>query len=227
MIAAVKPERDYHPRSRLVALENTHNRAGGRVFPEPDVRAIAEAARRLQLSLHLDGARIWNAAIASGQAPRALAEPFDTVSVCFSKGLGAPVGSALVGGRDAIRSARRFRKMLGGGMRQAGVLAAGALYALRHHRQDVELDHANAQLLGRGLQALSGIEIEGSIETNIVVARTTPGSAEDLSRRLTEAGVLAAAISSSSLRFVTHRDVTRGDVEEALGRIETLLGRKA
>jgi threonine aldolase len=226
MLAAVKPERDYHPRTRLVALENTNNGAGGRVFPERDVLAIAAAARQLKLGLHLDGARLWNAAVASGDEPERLARPFDTVSVCFSKGLGAPVGSALLGERDAIRSARRFRKMLGGGMRQAGVLAAGALYALRHQRARLALDHEHARLLAESLLGLAELEFDpAAIETNIVLARTPLRPAEELARRLAEVSVFVAPYASHTLRFVTHLDVERAHVLEAAQRIRTVLQR--
>jgi threonine aldolase len=226
MLSAVKPERDYHPRTRLVALENTHNSAGGRVFPERDVLAIAAAARELGLKLHLDGARLWNAAVATGVAPARLAAPFDTVSVCFSKGLGAPVGSALVGTREAIRAARRFRKMLGGGMRQAGVLAAAALYALRHHRERLQLDHDHARLLAENLCGLPALETDPSaVETNIVLVRTLGESAESVAKRLAAVSVLVAPFASHTLRFVTHLDLTRADVTEAVDRIHGALGR--
>lgn len=227
VIAAVKPERDYHPRTRLVALENTHNGAGGRVFAERDVLAIAEAARERKLCLHLDGARLWNAAIASGSEPSRMAEPFDTVSVCFSKGLGAPVGSALLGTRDVIRSARRFRKMLGGGMRQAGVLAAAALYALRHQRARLRLDHEHARLLAESLQDEPELDVNpASIETNIVLVRTRVTPAEELARRLAEVSVLVAPFATHTLRFVTHLDVGRADILEAAQRVRTVLQRK-
>jgi threonine aldolase len=226
MLSAVKPERDYHPRTRLIALENTHNASGGRVFPERDVLAIAEAARARQLGLHLDGARIWNAAVASGHEPSRLAAPFDTVSVCFSKGLGAPVGSALLGDRDAIRSARRFRKMLGGGMRQAGVLAAAALFALRHNRERLAQDHEHARLLAENLQGLAEFDVDPSaVETNIVLVRTPLGPAEELARRLAEVSVFVAPFAPHALRFVTHLDVSRADVLEAATRLRTALKR--
>jgi threonine aldolase len=138
LAAAVKPRADYHPRTSLVCLENTHNRAGGRIFPQAAAEGVVRRAREFGLAAHLDGARLWHAALASGRSEAELARPFDTVSVCFSKGLGAPVGSALVGSRDVITAARRYRKMLGGGMRQAGILAAGALFALEQQRSWVD-----------------------------------------------------------------------------------------
>ncbi len=213
--AAVKPLRDYHPRTSLVALENTHNRGGGKLFPERDVAEIALAARELCLGLHLDGARLWNASIASGRSLAELAAPFDTVSVCFSKGLGAPVGSALCSTREAVARARRFRKMLGGGMRQAGILAAAALYALEHHRQRLAQDHEHAALLARELER-SGYPLDpAAVETNVVIVRLRAGNAERLAAYAAKSGVLAGALDASTLRLVTHLDVDRRGVLEA------------
>ena len=156
MEATIKPSTYWSPKSSLVCIENTHNRAGGRVFPQADVKAIGERARARGLAVHLDGARLWNASVATGLSIDALAAPADTVTVCFSKGLGAPVGSALCGTRAMIEKARRFRKMWGGGTRQAGILAAGALYALRNHRARLAEDHANAKRLAGILAATKG-----------------------------------------------------------------------
>ena len=225
MLSAIKPERDYHPRTRLVAIENTHNSAGGRIFPEREALAVAVAARERGLALHLDGARLWNAAVATGTEPARLAAPFDTVSVCFSKGLGAPVGSALVGPRETIRNARRFRKMLGGGMRQVGVMAAGALYALRHHRARLSLDHDHARLLAEGLQGVPRLEVDASaVETNIVLVHTRSETAEPVAARLAAVGVLATPFASHTLRFVTHLDLSRANVLDATQRISLALG---
>jgi threonine aldolase len=157
--AALRPSDQHFPRTRLVCLENTHNRGGGKVWPLQQMQEVAAVARHHGLRLHLDGARLWNAAIASSMAESAIAAPFDTVSVCYSKGLGAPVGSALAGPKDVIARARRFRKMFGGGMRQAGVLAAAALYALHHHRVRLAEDHANARLLAAGLSKINGLTL--------------------------------------------------------------------
>jgi threonine aldolase len=213
--AAVKPLRDYHPRTSLVALENTHNRGGGKLFPERDVAEIARTARELGLALHLDGARLWNASIASGRSLAELAAPFDTVSVCFSKGLGAPVGSALCSTREAVARARRFRKMLGGGMRQAGILAAAALYALEHHRERLAQDHEHAALLARALERAGYPLDPGAVETNVVIVRLRAGSAERLAAYAAKSGVLVGALDASTLRLVTHLDVDRAGVLEA------------
>jgi threonine aldolase len=212
------------PRTRLVCVENTHNRGGGRVWPRAVVEAVAAAARARGLALHLDGARIWNAAVASGVAERELAAPFDTVSACFSKGLGAPVGSVIAGSADTIDAARRFRKMLGGGMRQVGVLCAAALHALEHHRARLGEDHANARRFAEGLANLDGVVIDPSrVETNIVVFETARLPAAELSRRLGTAGVGIGAISPTRLRAVTHLDVDAAGIERALAAIRGAL----
>ncbi|HEX5656698.1 MAG TPA: GntG family PLP-dependent aldolase, partial [Polyangiales bacterium] len=165
---AINPPADLLPRTRLVVLENTHNRAGGAIWPHEQALAVSDRARALGLALHLDGARLWNAQIASGTSLAQLAAVADTVSVCFSKGLGAPVGSLLAGPRDAIREARRLRKMMGAGMRQVGVLCAAASYAVEHHWERLRDDHALAQKLARGLAALPGFTAH-TPETNIVM----------------------------------------------------------
>jgi threonine aldolase len=203
----VKPLRDYHPRTSLVALENTHNRGGGKLFPERDVAEIARTARELGLALHLDGARLWNASIASGRSLAELAAPFDTVSVCFSKGLGAPVGSALCSTRDAVARARRFRKMLGGGMRQAGILAAAALYALEHHRQRLAQDHEHAALLARELERAGYPLDPAAVETNVVIFELEAGDAAAVVAAVKERGLLVGAVGARRIRAVTHLDV--------------------
>ena len=158
--AALRPADQHFPRTRLLCIENTHNRGGGRIWPIQQLQEVAATARRHGLPLHLDGARLWNASVATGIPERDYATLFDTVSVCFSKGLGAPVGSALVGPKAFIERVRRFRKMFGGGMRQAGIIAAGALFALRNHRTRLAEDHANANALAVGLAAVKGLETE-------------------------------------------------------------------
>ncbi|WP_437783551.1 low-specificity L-threonine aldolase [Sorangium sp. So ce1097] len=225
---AIKPPQYYLPRTRVVAIENTHNRAGGRVFPQDDVLAIAAVARAHGLALHLDGARVWNAAVASGRPVDELAAPFDTVSVCFSKGLGAPVGSALCGGADAVRAALRFRKMLGGGMRQAGVLAAAALHALAHHRDRVAEDHEAARAIARALREVAHGAPRGQAgtttapgaiveepETNIVYIDTPGAPAERLVDAARRRGVLVGAAGRTSVRAVAHLDVAPAQVAPA------------
>ncbi|HYX91175.1 MAG TPA: low-specificity L-threonine aldolase [Myxococcaceae bacterium] len=219
--AAIRPVTDWYPRSRLLCLENTHNRGGGTVWPLDRLRACAQAARARGLSVHLDGARLFNAQVASGMQAREFAAVADTVSVCFSKGLGAPVGSALAGTKEMIREARRLRKRLGGGMRQAGVLAAAALYSLEYNVDRLAEDHRSARLLAEGLSQISGVEIDVSrVETNMVFAAFAE-SAVETCERLRAVGVLANPEGSAprTVRFVTHLDAPPAHIEEALGRM--------
>ncbi len=217
MEACIKPDAYYLARTRLVAIENTHNRSGGRVFPQADVEEIARRARARGLAVHIDGARIWNAAAASGRPESELAAPADTVSACFSKGLGAPVGSVLAGSAEHVELARRYRRMLGGGMRQAGVIAAGALHALDHHRARLAEDHDHARLLARGVDEADGLLCEvGAVETNIVVFDVGDGDAQAFADRAAQAGVLLHAIGPGRIRAVTHLDVGRADIERAV-----------
>jgi len=202
---------DHCPAQRLVALENPHNRGGGRSFAQAEVLAIAALARSRGLLLHLDGARIWNAAIATGLSPAELAAPFDTVNLCFSKGLGAPVGSALCGSCPTILAARRFRKMFGGGMRQAGVLAAGALYALEHHRERIADDHAHARQIAAALRAVPGAVVHDG-DTNQVNVETAGIPAARLVDAALRRGVLVGAMGPFRTRAVTHLDLTKDDV---------------
>lgn len=211
VLAAIKPAAYYMPRTRLVAVENTHNRAGGRVFPQAEILAIADVARAHGLAMHLDGARLWNAAAATSLTEATLAAPFDTVSVCFSKGLGAPVGSALAGPAETIERALRFRKMLGGGMRQAGILAAAALHALDHHRSRLHEDHATAKIIAETILAVAGVRAE-PVETNIINLDTPGVSAEVVVEAARARGVLIGASGPHRVRIVTHLDLARDDV---------------
>jgi threonine aldolase len=214
--AQVKPPAYYLPRTALVAIENTHNRAGGRIFPQPQIERIAERARHHRLALHLDGARLWNAAVATSRPLAELAAPFDSISICFSKGLGAPVGSALVGDEQLVENGRRLRRMLGGAMRQSGVLAAAALYAIDHNFARLADDHAHARLLGERLQRSSGTRVETqSIETNIVNVELTTADADSVIGAAAEQGVLVGSIAPGVLRLVTHLDLTEAQVRRA------------
>lgn len=219
--AAIKPDDAHFARTRLLALENTW---GGQVLPQAYVQQATALARARGLSTHLDGARLFNAAVASGGDPRAaarvLAEPFDTVSVCFSKGLGAPVGSALCGPRDLLAKAHRARKMLGGGLRQAGVLAAAVQHALDHHIDRLAEDHANARLLAEGLQGLPGVQC-GMPQTNIVFVDVAPDRAHGVVERARAQGVLCTGL--YRLRLVTHLDVSRADVVRAVDVMRQVL----
>ena len=222
--AVLRPEDEHFPRTKLVCLENTHNRGGGRIFPLKMIQEISQVCQAQGLRLHLDGARFWNACIATGIPEAEYAAPFDTVSVCFSKGLGAPVGSALVGSRDLIQRARRFRKMFGGGMRQAGILAAGALYAVHHHRDRLAEDHANAQRLAAGLQQIEGIVINlADVQTNLVYFKTTEVPAAALAAKLSEMGVGILSTGPHKLRAVTNLMVNQADIDTALNHIEAAM----
>jgi threonine aldolase len=215
--SALRPADSHFPRSRLVCLENTHNRGGGKIWPLEKIEAVAGVARRHGLQLHLDGARLWNAAAATGIAERRWAAPFDTVSVCFSKGLGAPVGSALVGSRELLARAKRFRKMFGGGMRQAGIIAAGALFALRHHRARLPEDHANAKTLAEGLNRCPGVEVApAEIETNMVRFRFSGVPAAVVVDRLRLRGVLVLAADRLTVRAVTSLMVSTEEIRHAI-----------
>lgn len=222
----IRPDDCHYARTRLVSLENTHNRGGGRVHPLGSVAEVSAWARSHGLAMHLDGARIMNAVVASGVPATEWARHFDTISICFSKGLGAPVGSALVGPASLIRKAHRLRKVLGGGMRQAGVIAAGALYALEHHVERLADDHAHAQILARAVEATEGLRLEsGPVETNLVWITVEPslGDAPAVVARLRDAGVLVSALGPQVLRACTHLDVTREQAELAAEAIRALV----
>ena len=219
--AAIKPDDAHFARTRLLALENTW---GGKVLPQTYVQQAADLAHARGLATHLDGARLFNAAVASGGDARAtarrLAEPFDTVSVCFSKGLGAPVGSALCGPKELIARAHRVRKMLGGGMRQAGLLAAAVQHALDHHIDRLAEDHAHARRLAQGLQGLPGVRCEMP-DTNIVFVDVAPERAHGVVERARAQGVLCTGL--YRLRLVTHLDVSQADVDRAIDVLRTAL----
>jgi threonine aldolase len=222
---AVQPRADWAPRSSLVAIENTHNRSGGRVWPAASARFIAERAHALGLSCHMDGARVWNASVATGIAVGEICASFDSVSVCFSKGLGAPAGSAFCGRRALVDEARRFRRRWGGAMRQAGILAAAAQYALDHHRSRLLDDHANARALGERLASAPGFVIDlRGVETNILVIDVDAPS-EIVVREARELGVLVGALGPNRLRAVTHLDVPQSAIEPAASALIEALRR--
>ena len=215
MEAAIQPIVYWSPRTSLVCVENTHNRAGGRIWAQSAASSVAERARARGLAVHLDGARIWNASVATGVAVNELCAPFDTVSVCFSKGLGAPAGSAFCAPRRLVEEARRFRKMWGGAMRQWGILGAAARYALAHHRTRLGDDHENAKLFATRLADAKEVHVDPSVvETNIVnVDVDVDASAVAKSARAL--GLAINATGPRRLRAVTHLDVSREDVERA------------
>lgn len=219
VLKVLRPADEHWPPTKVVCLENTHNRGGGRIYPLAEIEAIAHVCHDHNLKLHLDGARFWNACAATEISEAVYAQPFDTVSVCFSKGLGAPVGSALAGPKDFIERSRRFRKMFGGGMRQAGMMAAGALYALQHHRDRLKDDHLNAQLLASGLQKIAGVEVD-PVETNIVVIHIPSVPAATLVDRLKQKGVAVLTRGTHSIRSVTNLMVNQEQIQQIPGLLE-------
>lgn len=223
---AVRPQDHHFPRSRVVFLENTHNRAGGAVYPLAEIERVAAVAARHGLKLHMDGARLWNAVVATGVSPAQYAAAFDSVAVCLSKGLGCPLGSLVAGPVEFIDRVHRFRKQWGGGMRQVGVVAVAGLHALEHHVDRLKDDHANAKLLARGLKDVAGIGIRlEDVETNMVFFEVprARASAQAVVAALREQGVLMIATSPGRIRCVTHLDVTQGDIERAAGIVQRTL----
>ena len=214
---AIRPEGEHFARTGALEMENTHNRCGGTVWSVEQMRAVKEVARAHGIGVHLDGARLWNAHVATGVPLDAYAAQADSVSVCFSKGLGAPVGSALAGSTAFVEEARRNRKRYGGAMRQVGILAAGALYALEHNLDRLAEDHENARVLAALLQELPGVSLTHPVQTNIVIADVSGLglAAPQLVRALGGEGVLCGAAGATTIRFVTHLDVERTQVRRA------------
>jgi threonine aldolase len=222
----IRPDDEHLVRTRLVCLENTHNRGGGKVYPLEQVQAISAWARANGLRLHLDGARLWNAIVASGIPATTWGACVDSVSVCFSKGLGAPVGSALAGSRDFVARARRIRKLFGGGMRQVGILAAAALYALDHHIERLADDHRNAQVIARAIASTPGLRlVPPKVETNLIWFQVDPelGTARDVANALKQRGILVNVSGSQVLRAVTHLDVSAAQAERAAETIRQVV----
>jgi threonine aldolase len=223
-------EDPHHAPTRVVTLENTHNRCGGRVLDQARVLAVRAFCDRHELLLHLDGARVCNAVVASWLSPAEIAEPFDSVSICLSKGLGAPVGSVLVGSADFIRRAARARKLLGGGMRQAGIIAAGGLYALRHNIARLADDHRRCRILAERIARAQGLTVDvRTVETNMIFADTRPSGvgAVEVAGRLAARGVLCLDEGPHTVRFVTHLDVDDAAVEEASRIILEVMARRS
>ena len=224
---AIRSKDIHYPETTLLCLENTHNRCGGAVLTTDYTNEVCNLAHRHGLKVHLDGARIFNAAIALGVPARALVENADSVALCLSKGLSAPVGSLLCGSRDSIERARKFRKMLGGGMRQAGIIAAAGIVALETMVDRLREDHANARRLAQGLADIEGITLaQDNIPTNIVMFQLSPElSAREFMEGLEEAGVKVGLRNGRPFRAVTHCMVSSSDIDEALTRIETVCRR--
>jgi len=216
--AAIRPDNRHMPRSRLVWVEQTSNLGGGSIWPLAKVREVAAVARRRGLSTHMDGARLMNAVVASGVAAQEWAAPFDSAWIDFTKGLGAPVGAAIAGSRNFIAEAWRLKQQMGGAMRQAGIIAAGGIYALRHHVKRLADDHANARRLAEGLAALPGVSLDpATVETNLVFFDVTGGiDAPKAVARLLARGIRMGALGPRTIRAVTHLDVSAQAIERAL-----------
>ncbi|MBS3949287.1 MAG: low-specificity L-threonine aldolase [Peptococcaceae bacterium] len=223
--ANIRSENIHYPRTGLICIENTHNRAGGTVVTVEQTQALATVAREHNLPLHMDGARLYNAAVALGVSVKDLAAPCDSISLCLSKGLGCPVGSVLVGSKSFIAKARKYRKMVGGGMRQAGIIAAAGLLALETGVERLQDDHKNARRLAEGLAKL-GVAVDfDSVQTNIVAVKSQSVGLNpaELVQKLDAKGVKSNAMSSEITRFVTHLDISEQDIDEVLTRISQVL----
>lgn len=221
--AAIKPDYDWLPKSSLVVLENTANKGGGSYYTLDEIRPIQQLCQARGLKLHLDGARIFNALVETGESTQDVGALFDSVSICLSKGLGTPVGSLLIGDADFIKKARRVRKVMGGGMRQAGYLAAAGIYALDHHVQRLKADNDRAKRIGAVLQQLPYVESVRPVMTNILIFDVkAPYTAASYLEKLAEKGIKATAFGPQTVRFVTHLDFTEPMLEETLKVIQTL-----
>ncbi|HEV3204554.1 MAG TPA: GntG family PLP-dependent aldolase [Gemmataceae bacterium] len=216
---------DHLVRTRVIALENTHNRGGGRVYPLEKIQAIGTWAHANGLIMHLDGARLWNAMVATGIPAVEWCRHFDSISVCFSKGLGAPVGSALAGSREFVTRARRIRKLFGGGMRQAGVIAAAALFSLDHHIDRLGEDHRHARVIAQAVTETPGLRLDPpEVETNLVWFEVDPdlGSAKDIAAQLKQKGISVQPVGGHTIRACTHLDVSAAQAERAAEAIRKL-----
>ncbi len=216
---AIRPTDHHFAQTRLITLENTHNRWGGTVYPLEEIKKIHKLAKNHKLKMHLDGARLWNASIASGISIKEYARYFDSVSLCFSKGLGAPVGSVIAGSKDFIERAHRYRKLYGGGMRQAGIIAAGAIFAMEHNFERLAEDHNRARTLAEAINELPGFVVNlQTVQTNIVIIDTSLNDkgAADIAADLAERGIKMIAFSPTRLRAVTHLHITDEDIEQTI-----------
>ncbi|MFH1686607.1 MAG: GntG family PLP-dependent aldolase [bacterium] len=220
----VRPINLHCPLTKLVELENTHNRHGGTVLPQDEILRVREVCDDFGLLFHLDGARVWNAHIATGLSLAELTRPFDSASVCLSKALGAPVGSMILGSGEFIERCRRERKLFGGGMRQVGIIAAGGLYAVKNNIPRLAEDHANAQIIAEGLHGLGPFRVDFKrVQTNIVIAQLTGDETSDIIvTKMATVGVWAVPFGPKKIRFVTHLDVSREQCLEAVSRLTTL-----
>ncbi len=210
---AVRPANIHHPNTTIVTVENTHNRGGGRIYPIERLEAVSKFAADMGLRLHMDGARLANAVVATGITFERYGALADSINICFSKGLGAPVGSILISDAETVEKARFWRKRLGGGMRQVGILAAACLYALDNNVDRLAADHARASRIGRMVEETSGMELVFPVDTNIVIFTIDGADAAEFVSKLADRGILALAISPGRVRMVTHLDITDDDID--------------
>ena len=217
----IRPRNIHSPLTKIVAVENSHNRHGGTIIPQNEIVELAKLCKEHDLIFHLDGARIWNVHAATNISLKELTEPFDSISVCLSKGLGAPVGSMIIGSSEFIEKCRRERKLFGGGMRQVGIIAAAGLYAVKNNIEGLAKDHSNARILGEGLNALETFEINlDKVQTNIVaIYLKSEKNAGEVIEKMASIGIRAVAYSETKIRFVTHLDVSEDDCKEAVERV--------
>ncbi|MDW7729217.1 MAG: low-specificity L-threonine aldolase [Bacillota bacterium] len=221
---AIRQDDIHLPPTSLICLENTHNRAGGTVVPLKDMQAVYEVANRYKIPVHLDGARIFNASVASGVPVKDYTACTTSIQFCLSKGLGAPVGSIIAGPADFIEEARRWRKRLGGGMRQAGIIAAAGIVALETMVDRLAEDHENARLLADGLASLKGIDFNpDEVDTNIVIVKPTTMTIEQLGDELEKKGILTVVIEPDRVRFTTNKEVNRDDIEKTITAVKEIL----
>ena len=225
LLGKIRPVNEHMVETRLLCLENTHNRGSGKVLPQAQVVEVCRWAHENGLKTHLDGARLFNASVASGLSVKELAEPFDSVSICFSKGLGTPLGSCLAGTKEFVAKARRARKLFGGGMRQVGVVAAAALYALDHHVDRLRIDHEHAKKLARTISQFDFLKVMGAQpETNIVIFNIDQswGTEHNFTTYLDRHGVKAKAINPTPIRIVTHYDLSTQQIDQACEVIQSI-----
>ena len=223
---AIRPDSPHYPRSRIVEIENTHNMGGGSIWPLTQLQGVCAVAHQFGLRTHLDGARLLNAVVATGIPAKVYAEPFDSVWIDLSKGLGCPVGAVLAGAREFIKDARRLKHLFGGAMRQAGIIAAAGVYALEHHVARLDEDHAHAKMLAQALAELRKVRLNpADVETNIVIfdVGATGSPAEQIGEQLEKAGVRVSVMGRTKLRAVTHLDVTRQDIQRAIDVFQRVL----
>lgn len=219
---AINPDDNHKAQTSLVCLENTSNRGGGSCYELSEIRKIRQSCTEHKLSLHLDGARLWNAMVAKKETPKQYGELFDSISICLSKGLGCPVGSVLVGKKSFIQKARRIRKVFGGGMRQAGIIAAAGIYALQHHTERLKEDHDHARKIGESVASSAIAKKVLPIETNIIIFETPGQIANSIVGTLHQQGILCYATAPDRIRFVVHLDITKEMVNKAIDIIKNM-----